>query len=214
MIKKHLSAFILIQIVMFLFVGCSNFQTPNAAQSVLSIYNLYIKEETSGVLELGMTEEKISEILNSYNTTLINTLQDNMTSAGLTVENSVLEEIINARKSALKTMLASCEITSIEEDSAVVTLKTSYFDEAALDKKAADDAIKKAKKSGYSDADELLKLATDYYTQNLIDGYLAVTPSEELKEIKVNCVLSKNIWFPEDMTDFGKELGLIISGQK
>ena len=137
-----------------------------------------------------------------------------MNFVGLTVEDATIEEIILARKSALKTMLATSEITSIKEEKAVVKLKTSYFDEATLNKKAAEDAIKKAKESDSSSQKKLLQLATKYYTQNLIDAYLAVTPSDEMKELEINCILSGNTWLPEDMTSFGKELGLIISGQK
>lgn len=211
--RKHLSIFLLFSIVSMFLTACSTEQN-NAAEAVLSIYNLYIKEETSDVLKLGITEERVLHTLSNHNDTLIQNLQSTMNSAGLMVEDATIEQIILARKSALKTMLATCEITSIEDKKTIVKLKTSYFDEATLNKKAADDAIKKAKKSDASSQKKLLELATKYYTQNLIDAYLAVTPSEEMKELEVNCVLSGNTWFPEDMTSFGTELGLIISGQK
>ncbi len=211
--RKHLSTFLLFSIVSIFLTACSTEQN-NAAEAVLSIYNLYIKEETSDVLKLGITEEHALHTLSNHNDTLIKNLQDTMTSAGLTVEDATIEEIILARKSALKAMLATCEITSIENEKTTVKLKTSYFDEATLNQKATEDAIKKAKKSDASSQKKLLELATKYYTQNLIDAYLAVTPSEEMKELEINCVLSGNTWIPEDMTSFGTELGLIISGQK
>lgn len=210
--KKYLSAFILIAMAVLTITGCSK-PKMEAADSVAAIYDLYVKGESAGVLELGMTKEEVTAALESYDQNLADTLRSNMTSAGLTVEDSVIEEIVEARKTALKAMTVSCELVSSDEETAVVSLKTSYFDETALDEKAADDAIVKAQESGSTNSDELLALATQYYTQNLIDGYLAVTPSEEMKELTVNCVLSKNVWLPEDLASFGEELGKIISGQ-
>ena len=211
--KKHLSIFLLISIISVFLTACSNSE-HNAAEAVLSIYNLYIKEETSDVFKLGMTEERALLTLSNYNNALIQNLQNTMNSVGLVVEDTIIEEIILARKSALKTMLATCEITSIKDEKATVKLKTSYFDETTLNEKAAKDAIEKAQKADTSNQKNLLDTIASYYTQNLIDAYLAVTPSNELKELEINCVLSGNTWIPEDMTYFGNELGLIISGQK
>ena len=203
--RKHLSIFLLLCIISIFLTACSTEQN-NAAEAVLSIYNLYIKEETSDVLKLGITEELALYTLSNHNDSLIQNLQDTINSAGLTVEDATIEEIIVARKSALKTMLATCEITSVKDKTATVKLKTSYFDEATLTKQATEDAIKKAKASDASSEETLLELATKYYTQNLIDSYLAVTPSDEMKELEVNCVLSRNIWVPKDMASFGTEL--------
>lgn len=211
--NKYISALIMLCFLIAAITGCSN-PRMEASDSVLAIYNLYIKGETEGVLELGMTEENINAALVSYDESLISNLKTSMTSAGLTIEDAVLTEIIEARKTALKTMSASCELSSCENGTAVVILKTTYFNETAMDEKAANDAIEKAAQSGSADADELLTLATKYYAQNLIDGYLSVTPSKEIKEITVNCAFSGGVWLPEDMVTFGEDLGLAISGQK
>ena len=211
--KKHLSIFLFVSIISVFLTACSNSQ-HNAAEAVLSIYNLYIKEETSDVFKLGITEERALLTLSNYNDALIQNLQNTMSSTGLIVEDTIIEEIILARKSALKTMLATCEITSIKDEKATVKLKTSYFDEATLNENAAKDAIKKAKKADASNQKNLLESLSSYYAQNLIDAYLAITPSKEMKELEITCILSGNTWIPEDMTSFGNELGLIISGQK
>lgn len=211
--KKCLSALLFICITVLTMTGCSSPKlTPE--ESVLALYDLYILEESSGVMELGMTEEDVTSVLDSYNQALTDSFHANITSAGLTMEDSVIADIVEARKEALKSMTASCELVSSDETTAVVVLKTSYFSEAALDEKAANDAIAVMQESGSTDEEELLAIATEAYAQNLIDGYLAVTPSEEIKEITVDCVLSDNIWLPADMASFGEELGLVISGQK
>ena len=211
--KKYIKSLFLFCLSAIIMTGCSS-PKMGASDSVLAIYNLYVKGDSEGVLKLGMKQEDVNSNLTSYDVSLMDQLKTSMTSAGLTIEDTVLTEIIEARKTALKTMTASCELVSSEKETAVVLLKTTYFDEAALDEKAANDAIAKAQESGSTDADEMLTLATGYYAQNLIDSYRAVTPSEDMKELTVNCVLSGGVWLPEDVKVFGEELGSVITGQK
>lgn len=211
--KKYLSYCMLICITLLTLTGCFS-PKLSAEESVLALYDLYILGDSSGVIELGMTEEDVAAALDTYDQSLADTLSTNMASAGLTVEASSIDEIVAARKEALKAMTVSCELVSSDGNSAVVLLKTTYFDEAALDEKAANDAVAAMEESNLTDYDELLAIGSETYVQNLIDGYLAVTPSEEIKEITVNCTLSDRVWLPEDMSAFGKELGLVISGQQ
>ena len=111
-------------------------------------------------------------------------------------------------------MTATCELVSSDEESAVVLLKTTYFNEKKLDKKAANNALDTSQESDSTDEAEILAIATNAYAKNLIDGYLSVTPSSDYKEVVVNCTFKDNIWLPDDMSAFGKELGIAISGQK
>ena len=54
----------------------------------------------------------------------------------------------------------------------------------------------------------------DTYTQNLIDAYRNVTPSEKTMDITVECVIQNNTWVPANMSSFGSDLALAITGQK
>ena len=192
--------------------GCSK-PTLTPEESILALYNLYILEDSAGVLELGMSENDVTSVLASYDQALTESLKTNISSAGLVMEDSEIAKIVTARKTALKTMTATCELVSSDEESAVVLLKTTYFDETALDEKAANDALTASQESDATTEEALLAVATKAYAQNLIDGYHAVAPSADYREIVIECTFKDNVWLPSDMSAFGRDLGIAISGQ-
>ena len=53
----------------------------------------------------------------------------------------------------------------------------------------------------------------DTYTQNLITAYHEVTPSEKTTDISVDCVIQNSTWVPANMSSFGSDLALAITGQ-
>ena len=211
--KKYLSSLLIICMTMLIFTGCGK-PSLTPEESVKALYDLYILENSEGVLSLGMTKEDVTNVLTSYNQALSDSLTANITSAGLIMTDAQITEIVSARKTALKSMTATCEVISSDEESAVVLLKTTYFNEKKLDKKAANDALAASQEADSTDEAEILAIATNAYAQNLIDGYLSVTPSSDYKEIVVNCSFKDKVWLPDDMSAFGRDLGIAISGQK
>lgn len=210
--KKIYTALLSICLAAFLLSGC-NREKPTAADSVKAIYDLYILGDTSGVERLGMPEEDISNAINAYDNALAETIRSNFSASGLEMEDETLEAICRARKEALSKMNAECTVISEEGDTAVVELSTTWFDEETLDTDAAYDAREKADAAGYTDYDEYLNFIMETYTDNLLEEYKNVTPSEDRKEITVNCIIVNNSWLPEDMAAFGSELSLAITGQ-
>lgn len=210
--KKYLSSLLILGMTILTLAGCSKpALTPE--ESILALYNLYILEDSEGVRALGMSESDVTSILTSYDQALTESLKNNISSAGLTMEDAEIAEIVAARKTALKSMTATCELVSSGEESSVVLLKTTYFDEAALDEKAANDALLASQESDAVSEEELLTIATKAYAKNLIDGYLSVTPSDDYREVVIDCSFKDGVWLPSDMSSFGKDLGIAISGQ-
>lgn len=192
--------------------GCGRAK-PTATDSVKAIYDLYILRDSSGVSKLGMTEEDVSNALASYDSALSETIRSNFSASGLEIDDETVDAICEARKEALARMKAEYTLTSEENDTAVVTLSTTYFDEVTLDTDAAYNAREEADEAGFTDYDEYLNFIMETYTANLIEGYQNVAPSEDTKEITVNCIIVNNTWLPEDMASFGSELGLTVAGQ-
>ena len=160
-----------------------------------------------------MTEEEVNNALNAYDDALEETIRDNFSASGLEIDDETIEEICQARIDALAKMEATAEVTSEEGAHAVVTLSTTYFDEVELDTDAAYAAREAADAAGFTDYDEYLNFLMEHYTQNLIDGYHAVIPSEDTKDITVECTIIDNTWLPEDMASFGGQLGAVVAGQ-
>ena len=210
--KKYGSFLLAVCLTAALLSGCGR-EKPTAADSVKAIYDLYILRDFSGVSKLGMTEEEVDDALNAYDGALAETIRSNFSASGLEIEDETIEEICQARIDALAKMKATASVTSEEGSQAVVTLSTTYFDEVELDTDAAYAAREAADAAGFTDYDKYLDFLMENYTQNLIDGYHAVIPSEDTKDITVKCTIIDNTWLPEDMASFGSQLGAVVAGQ-
>lgn len=111
-------------------------------------------------------------------------------------------------------MSATAEIVSESEGKATVVVHTTYFDEFDLDADAYYDAKETAQQGNFSTAEEQHIFLMDVYTQNLIEAYRNVMPSEKTTDIMVDCVIQNNTWVPANMSSFGSDLALAITGQK
>lgn len=210
---KKIYAIIFILCLLPILSGCGRAK-PTAADSVQAIYDLYIMRKTAGAAKLGMTEEDITNALASYDNALSQTIRSNFSDSGLEISDETMNEICQARRDALARMQAKCTLSSVEDQTALVTLSTTYFDEDTLDKDAAYNAREEADAAGFTNYDEYLNYIMEAYTRNLIDGYKSVVPSEDTKDISVTCIIVNNTWLPEDMTSFGSQLGAAVSGQE
>ncbi|MCI8484243.1 MAG: DUF5105 domain-containing protein [Lachnospiraceae bacterium] len=193
--------------------GC-NGPKKNAADSIKAIYDLYILDDTAGITSLGMTEEDINAARQTYDNSLKENIRSNFAKSGQEIEEETLDELCQARKAALSKMKASAEIVSESEGKATVVIHTTYFDEADLDADAFFSAKETAQQQNFSIAEEQQSFLMDTYTQNLINAYQNVTPSEKTTDISVDCVIQNNTWVPANMSSFGSELALAVTGHR
>lgn len=209
--RTHL-LFLTLCLLIPLLNGCGK-EKPTAVDSVKAIYDLYILGDTTKATELGMSKDDISNAQNAYNEALSETIRSNFATSGLEIDDETVLSICQARKNALARMKAEYTLTTEEGSTAVVTLSTTYFDEVALDTDAFYNARDEASALDLADDAEYLNHIMNAYTQNLIEGYQNVTPSQDTRDIQVTCIIIDNIWLPEDMASFGNELGLTVAGQ-
>ncbi|MCI9137320.1 MAG: DUF5105 domain-containing protein [Lachnospiraceae bacterium] len=210
--KKIFSILLCVCFCPILLIGCSEPQ-KNAADSVKAIYDLYILGDTAGITSLGMTEEDITAARQTYDNSLKETIRSNFANSGQEIEEHVLDELCEARKAALSKMKSSAEIVSESEGRATVVIHTTYFKEAELDADAFYAAKEAAQQNQFSSVEEQQVFLMNTYTQNLIEAYQNVTPSEENTDISVECVVQNNTWVPANMSSFGSDLALAVTGQ-
>ncbi len=161
-----------------------------------------------------MTEEDINAARETYDASLKETIRTNFAASGQEIDEQSLDELCEARKTALSKMSATAEIVSESEGKATVVVHTTYFDEFDLDADAYYDAKETAQQGNFSTAEEQHIFLMDVYTQNLIEAYRNVMPSEKTTDIMVDCVIQNNTWVPANMSSFGSDLALAITGQK
>lgn len=205
--------------VMFCILVYSTFLTAcgepenNAASSVKAIYDLYILGDTEGISSLGMSDEEIKSAQTTYDNSVKETIRSNFAASGQEIDEQTLDELCDARKEALSKLNASAEVIDESEGKATVVLHTTYFDEAKLDEDSFYNAREAANQSGLASLEEQQVFLMKTYTQNLIASYKDVTPSEDTTDITVECVIQNNSWVPVDMSSFGSDLALAITGQ-
>lgn len=198
-------------LILPILTGCG-IPKPTAVDSVKAIYELYIQRNPEGVEKLGLTESEISNALSLYDNALSSTIRQNFSASGLEIHPDTIDTIVQARMEAFSKMTAVYTLISEKDGTAVVALDTTYFDEAALDTNAAYDAREAADEAGFTEYEEYLSFIMETYTNNLIDGYREVTPSEDTKRISVTCSIINNTWLPTDMAAFGGALGRAVAG--
>lgn len=209
--KRFFSILLCICLCTTFLPGC-NGPKKNAADSIKAIYDLYILDDTAGITSLGMTEEDINTARQTYDNSLKENIRSNFAKSGQEIEEETLDELCQARKTALSKMKASAEIVSESEGKATVVIHTTYFDESDLDADAFFAAKETAQQQNFSIAEEQQSFLMDTYTQNLIKAYQEVTPSEKTTDISVDCVIQNNTWVPANMSSFGSELALAVTG--
>lgn len=210
--KRIFSILLCICLCTALLTGCNEPKT-DAAGSIKAIYDLYILGDTKGITSLGMTEEDITAARQTYDDSLKETIRANFSASGQEIKEDVLDELCAARKQALSQMEASAEIVSESEGKATVVIHTTYFDESDLDADAFYAAKETAQQNNFSTAEEQQVFLMDTYTRNLIEAYKSVTPSEDTTDISVDCVIQNKTWVPANMSSFGSDLALAITGQ-
>ncbi len=196
-----------------LLAGCNKPQM-DSADSIKAIYDLYILGDTSGISSLGMTEEEIAAAQQSYDISLKDAIRANFSASGQEIDEDTLEELCKARKEALSRMSASTEIIDESEGKSTVVIHTTYFNESDMDAAAFYDARETSQQMNFSTLEEQQKFLMEIYTENLITSYQNVTPSLDTTDVKVECVIQNNTWIPANMSSFGSDLALAVTGQQ
>ncbi|MCI8300885.1 MAG: hypothetical protein HFI69_11205 [Lachnospiraceae bacterium] len=196
---------------MAMFAGCNKPNT-NAADSIKAIYDLYILGDTRAISSLGMTDEDIASAQKTYDDSLREMIRANFSDSGQEIDDDTLDELCAARKEALAEMSASAEVTEETDGTATVVVHTTYFKESALDADAFYDAREEALRLAFTDPTEQQVFLMNAYTRNLIAAYRNVTPSTDTTDITVECVIQNKTWVPANMSSFGSDLALAITG--
>ncbi len=185
----------------------------DAADSIKAIYDLYILGDTSGISSLGMTDEDIAAAQKNYDDSLRETIRANFAASGQEINENTLDKLCSVRKDALAKMSATAEIIEESDGKATVVIHTTYFNEASLDADAFYDAKEESQQLDFETQEEQQVFLMNAYTQNLIEAYQDVTPSESTTDITVECVIQHKTWVPANMSSFGSDLASAIAGQ-
>ena len=198
--------------------GCGKDEVAPPKTAAKAFYDLYVLTDSTEIIKLGLTEDEAKTILDAQRNAVKQATKKNFTTAGLSIDDAKLNEIVDAQFAALKKLSAEIEEVSVNGDTAEVKITTKYVDIAGADQKACDDAEAQVLALNLTSQSEALKKFAEIYSQNIIDNFKAVDPSTDtknetytFKKMTYNVGgKNKDIWAPQDANAFGASLGKLI----
>ena len=207
--KNSFSFYLFILILLLLSVGCC--KQASATDVALSYYDLLIKQDSTQVTSLGMTQETAETILNNIHQTLRTQIKEN-----LLPNNPIAitdEQITSIEDAYFKTLqkLNATATSKKKNKSYIVTLSSSYIDFNAINQSATDLALKEVDILKYSNQNTYLTDLTTAYISHLLEGYHNATPSQTTHEAEFVFTKQNGIWLPEDYQTFVNQIYSLIS---
>lgn len=214
----------LVLLVMALFcsslflTGCAGkLEKPDVTGQIL--YDLYVLGDTSQVAKVGLSEDEAKTVIDKEKDAAKKSTKSNFVKAGVSINNSKLDEIIESQFDSFKKLSGKVEIVSESKDSVDVKISTDYIDVEAVDTKAMEEALSEVQEMGLTNSIEAKNKLIETYQNNIINKFKEASPSTDRKEETFTFTKqkfnvdgkTKEIWMPEDMKDFGEKMGKMIT---
>lgn len=210
--KRSLLIFISMILISMMMVGCSSKPKVTADETAKIMYNFYFKGDKEGLAKVKLEATEAEEISKLQKETAIITMRNNFKVAGMAVNDQQIEEVYNARMEGFKKLTVNAEVVSQDDENAEVKVKSTYFNEIEINKKASDSAIEEVKKLNLTNEKEALDKYANIYLKNIVEAYKTVEPSQDTKEATFKFVNKEKTWVPEDSVRFGSGLANLILG--
>lgn len=214
---KKRKSIILTLVTLILFcltiMGCGDKVTPKESAQIL--WNARLKQDISNIEKLGDIGKEWQEALEVSKKAEIQLLKTNIEASGVKYTDEQLELVYDVMMEACAKNIVTIEETAKEKDSAEVNVKCTYIDEAAINKKAVDNAIKSLQSLGITKQNELVKKATELYMENLIYEFKNAEVSSETVEQTFKFKKDENgYWMPELTTDYIVAISKMATNQR
>lgn len=206
--KKYTLHFVFI-LGLLLLSACQ--KSPSASNIALNYYDLIIKQNSSAIVSLGMSNETAEAIISQIKENLHTQISEKLSMDGrISVDNSKVTQIAEAYLASLQKLQVAASAQK-EGNHYLVTLSTSHIDYTAIDKKATDAALKEVDISQFTDEVLYLSTLTDAYISYLITGYQSAEPSTTHNESTFVFTSQNGLWLPSDYDSFVTELCNLVS---
>lgn len=210
-LKKKVILLMTMLLIPALLVACGAKVVP-PEESAKILFDYGIKSDESNLSKLGAKQSEIDTVNKSRKDKSIQQFRLELTSQKLSASDEQLEKIYNAVVEAYKKLNATTEVVSKTDSTAVIKVKSTYFDIVKISEKAGTDAVTPLLNSGLSE-NELKSKFTEAFINNLVEGIKNAEVSTETREKTFNFVLKDKVWVPENQGQYLTDLDLLVSGQ-
>lgn len=180
-------------------------------------YDFYVKQDSSGMIDRGMTEENINAAINQTKEACKEKFIDSFNKEGILYDEKQIEDVINVLLEANKKLSSDVEVISSDKDTGFVKIKSTYFDFNSMIIKVQNETINEFKKKVHSAEEIKAKFAT-VYLKHIKDEALLINPSIDKKEqtfkfIKKKIYVDdkeKEVWVPDNLITFEDAIDSLI----
>ncbi len=204
-----------------LLFGCGKTIQP-ASDVASAFYNLFISGDSTQAKEMfAFTDADIEDITKVQKQGSIQMTKANIAATGYNATDEEAEKMYDAQMEAFKKLTYTAEVTEEDNKNATVVIKTQYYDIAALDEQAAQEALDEYGEENLTD-----QAAVEAFVKLYMDKFVTImgnaAPAEDQTEVTVQFQKANTdvggktelMWVPTNASGFGTDLIQAVSGQK
>lgn len=186
-------------------------KSTSVSEAALSYYKLFIKQDPTSAISIGMSEETAQQILDNMHENLKLQITETLSMDNrITLTSEQINLVEAAYLEALKSLDASASSTETD-DGYNVTITSSYIDFNTINKTAINAALNEVDVMDYLDEIAYFTDVTSAYITHVVDEYQKATPESDTQEATFIFTKQNNLWLPEDYSDFVSGLYAITS---
>ncbi|MBN7573146.1 DUF5105 domain-containing protein [Clostridium sp. 2-1] len=178
--------------------------SPKESAEVL--WNLVIKEDSSGMEKLGYSKAFGERIIKNINKNDFKTFKKESGQSGISLSDDQLQGMITALRSAISKNSVNFEEVSKTDNSAQVKVSSTFIDRDQISKDAVNITTSQALSNGIRDKQKL----TEAYVANLIDSINKGQISSTTAENTFSFTKVGNIWLPSDTTNYTESISKMV----
>lgn len=197
--------------------GCGSQKAKAPDATMNAFYQLMICQNSTEIAKLGIDENDAQKTKDTYHDSMISTLRDEFSKAGVSITESEATDIFNAISQKLSILKYKVEVKNEDGKEATVKVSSQYINYLDLFKQAAQNTTQALKPNHIEKISDAKKLLVD----NIITDFQNVQASQgmhsktfELKEQKVKSgKKTLHIYFPKDTKQTGSDLMKLVTNQ-
>ncbi|MDE6182093.1 MAG: DUF5105 domain-containing protein [Eubacteriales bacterium] len=216
--RKCLKAMLLFITVIAMLTGCGSKEEVSATDSAKAMFDLlFLGDKTDATSKLGMSDEEATQLMDTYKQSQTTMVKQIFKSSGLEISDEKVEEIYLALVEAF----GKLEYTITEKEGSSAETKTVVFETTYLDFEQVTNNIVGRLTEEVADPTNASEVA-ETFANIFVEELKNATPSTEkaifesefsLQKFEIDGK-AKDVWFASNPTEFGFNLGMVVTGQK
>lgn len=197
--------------------GCSNNDVADSDKTMEGFYQLIIQQDASAITELGIDKKEAKETLTAYQSSMISTLKNNFSSAGVSITDAQAADIFHAVSDKFSKLDYKISVVKEDGKDASVKVSSQYINYLDIFKTAKETTINELKPQHI----EKLSDAKKQLVANVVEGFQNAEISKDMKSMTFHLKKQKiksgsktiQVFFPEDYEQVGSKLIKLVTNQ-